>query len=93
MRATIKGLDMEWLQFAIFLLTVGGIYWTTRADLNAFRAEATADRRDILQLIRSIEQESRRFQSAMAEEMKDFHGKLERHDAEFKAYLMNHERK
>jgi hypothetical protein len=56
---------MDWIQFAILLLTIGGIFWSTRADLNALRAEASADRRDILQLIRSIDQE-----------MKDFHGRL-----------------
>lgn len=56
---------MDWLQFGIFLLTIGGIYWSTRSDLNALRAEASADRRDILQLVRSIDKE-----------MKDFHGRL-----------------
>ncbi len=56
---------MDWMQFGIFLLTLAGIYWSTRSDLNSLRAEASADRRDILQLVRSIEQE-----------MKDFHGRL-----------------
>lgn len=67
---------MDWMQFGIFLLTLGGIYWSTRTDLNSLRAEATADRRDILQLVRSIEQECRSFQSAMVQESKDFHGRL-----------------
>jgi hypothetical protein len=70
---------MEWMQFAIFLITVLGFFWATRSDMNSYRAEAAADRRDILGLIRSIEQE-----------MKDFHGRLERQDAEFKAHLMHH---
>lgn len=31
---------------------------------------------------------------AMKEEMKDFHGKLERHDAEYKAHMMHlHDKK
>ncbi len=67
---------MDWMQFAIFLLTIGAIYWSTRSDLNALRAEASADRRDILQLVRSIEQECRSFQAAMVQESKDFHGRL-----------------
>lgn len=56
---------MDWTQFGIFLMTMAGIYWSTRSDINALRAEASADRKDILQLIRSIEQE-----------IKDFHGRL-----------------
>lgn len=56
---------MDWTQFAIFIVSVLGIYWTTRQDINALRAESAADRRDILQLIRSIETE-----------IKDFHGRL-----------------
>ena len=48
-----------------------------RTDVKEIKTEAAADRRDILQLIRGIQ-----------EEIKDFHGKLERNDAEFKAHLM-----
>lgn len=43
------------------------------------RSEANADRRDILQLIRDVQKE-----------MKDFHGRLERQDAEFKHHLIHH---
>lgn len=56
---------MDWIQFSLLLLTVGAIYWSSRNDINALRAEASADRRDILNLIRAIEQE-----------VKDFHGRL-----------------
>lgn len=42
------------------------------------RSEACADRRDLGSIILAIQ-----------EEMKDFHGRLEKQDAEFKAYLMN----
>jgi len=56
---------MDWIQFGIFLLTIAGIYWSTRSDMNALRTDAAADRRDILQLIRGIDQE-----------IKDFHGRL-----------------
>ena len=41
------------------------------------RAEANSDRRESHNLIRAIQ-----------EEMKDFHGKLERQDAEFKAHML-----
>ena len=56
---------MDWTQFGILLLTIVGMFFTLRADISSNRAEATADRRDILQLIRSIQ-----------EEIKDFHGRL-----------------
>ena len=68
---------MEWIQFGILLITLGSFVWSNKADMNAYRAEASADRRDMLNIIRAVESE-----------MKDFHGRLERIDAEFKAYLM-----
>ncbi len=43
------------------------------------RAESRADSRMMLGMIQAIQQE-----------MKDFHGKLERIDADFKNHLMNH---
>ncbi len=49
---------MEWTQFLILIFTIGGLFlWN--------RSEANADRRDIMNLIRSIQ-----------EEIKDFHGRL-----------------
>jgi len=56
---------MEWVQFIIFFLGVFGLWLWNRSESNADRKEAAADRRDILNLIRSIEKE-----------MKDFHGRL-----------------
>lgn len=56
---------MDWMQFGILIVTVGGFIWTMKTDMNAYRAEASADRRDMLQLIKSIEIE-----------MRDFHGRL-----------------
>ncbi len=60
---------MEWAQFLILILTIGGLFlWNrseSRSELSVLRQESAADRRDILQLIRSIQ-----------EEIKDFHGRL-----------------
>ena len=56
---------MDWVQFAILILTVGGLFWSQKQDINLNRAEAAADRRDMLQLMRDIQ-----------EEIKDFHGRL-----------------
>jgi hypothetical protein len=61
---------MDWVQFSLFFIGVGGLWlWS--------RAEANADRRDIMNILRE-----------MKEEMKDFHGRLERQDAEFKSGLL-----
>lgn len=60
---------MDWIQFTVFIL--GNMVFTltlwlwNRTEARADRREACADRRDILNLIRSIEAE-----------MKDFHGRL-----------------
>jgi hypothetical protein len=67
---------MDWIQFGLLLISIGGMFAWIRSDIALNRSEAAADRRDILQLIRSIQ-----------EEIKDFHGRLERQDAEFKARL------
>jgi hypothetical protein len=74
---------MEWGQFAILLIALLGMFiWLkqdialNRSEASADRRDSAADRRDILNLIRTIQ-----------EEIKDFHGKLERQDAEFKGRL------
>lgn len=49
---------MDWTQFLLMFVSIGGLFlWN--------RSEANADRRDIMQLIRAIQ-----------EEIKDFHGRL-----------------
>ncbi len=56
---------MDWIQFAIFIITIGGMFAWLRTDIALNRAEACADRRDMLSIIREIK-----------EEIKDFHGRL-----------------
>lgn len=56
---------MDWSQFLILLIAVIGTFIWIKQDLSFYRSEASADRRDILHLIRSIQ-----------EEIKDFHGRL-----------------
>jgi hypothetical protein len=73
---------MDWVQFTILLIAMIGLFLSQKNDINANRTEAAADRRDMLQLLKE-----------MKDEMKDFHGRLERVDAEFKAYLINEGRK
>lgn len=56
---------MDWIQFVLFVLTIVGMFRWIQSDLSDLRKESAADRRDILMLIRSIQ-----------EEIKDFHGRL-----------------
>jgi len=60
---------MEWTQFAIFSISVFGLFlWNrseSRSDIRNIQQEIAADRRDILGLIKSIQ-----------EEIRDFHGRL-----------------
>jgi len=56
---------VDWIQFAIMLITMAGMFAWLRADTAINRSEAAADRRDILTLIRAIH-----------DEMRDFHGRM-----------------
>lgn len=67
---------MDWTQFVIFCVGVFGLFiWN--------RTESRADIRHMDQKLDSF----RDLIYAIQQEMKDFHGRLERQDAEFKAYL------
>ncbi len=56
---------MEWIQFTLLILRIGATFAWIRSDIALNRAESSADRRDILNIIRQIQ-----------EEIKDFHGRL-----------------
>ena len=70
---------MEWYQVATIVAANLGLFlWTVRQS-----------RADYLHCQRSIES----FKDVMTKESRDFHGKLERQDAEFKLRLVNIEEK
>ena len=73
---------MDWTQVLTIIGGNLGVFLWLRSESSADRRqmqqESAADRRDILQLIREIKDEA-----------KEFHGKLERQDAEFKAHLIH----
>ena len=86
---------MDWTQVlalmgAVFVANMGVIiplFLWTRSEANSDRREYANERRDILQIIRIL-------QSEIKDELKDFHGRLERQDAEFKSHILNlHEKK
>lgn len=56
---------MDWIQFVLFCIAMFGMFSWLRSDIALNRSESSADRRDILQIMRSIQ-----------EEIKDFHGRL-----------------
>jgi len=56
---------MDWIQFAIFIVSILGMFSWLRADIALNRTESSADRRDMLSLLRELK-----------DEMKDFHGRL-----------------
>jgi hypothetical protein len=56
---------MEWTQFVLFLIAIGGMYYSLKNDSKEDRQRAAEDRKEIIKTIRAIESES-----------KDFHGRL-----------------
>jgi hypothetical protein len=83
-------LEMDWIQFTIFLL--GNMIFTLTLCLWN-RTESNADRREMYALSEAIRQDAKEFWDKWALESKDFHGRLERQDAEFKAGLLLLEQK
>lgn len=67
---------VDWIQFTLLLMTLGGCFSWLKADTALNRSEAAADRRDMLNLMRAIEREGKEFRETMAQESKDFHGRL-----------------
>lgn len=60
---------MEWTQFMILAITLGGLFLWNRSENNS-------DRRMFYELLKSIEAEGNSFRQRLAEESKDFHGRL-----------------
>ena len=67
---------MNWTQFALFFLGVGGLWLWNRAEANADRRESNADRREIHALLEAIRQDAKEFREIWANESKEFHGRL-----------------
>jgi hypothetical protein len=56
---------MDWVQFILFFIGMAGMFSWLRSDIALNRTEAAQDRRDIMNIIREIQNE-----------MKDFHERL-----------------
>lgn len=70
---------MDWLQ--VLVIVFGNVAWVLPLWMWN-RSESRADQRQMLSIIQGIQQE-----------IKDFHGRLERQDAEFKAHILQHHQK
>lgn len=72
-------MEMSWIQ--VLVLAFGNLAWMLPIFF-WLRSESRADYRATLAMIDSIQKE-----------MKDFHGRLERQDAEFKSFMRHQEEK
>ena len=73
---------MDWVQLVSFFGGIAALFFWGRS-------ESRADNRQMLSLMQGIQQQI----GAIQQEMKDFHGKLERQDAEFKAHILYEHKK
>ena len=60
---------MDWTQFAVMLGTFTGLFFWNRT-------ESRSDQRQMLSIVQQIQKDSKDFQLIMAQESKDFHGRL-----------------
>lgn len=68
---------MDWLQFIIFCAGLFGLFFWNRSESRADIRNMDAKLESTRELVRAIH-----------DEMKDFHSRLEKQDAEYKAHLI-----
>jgi len=92
---------MDWTQvLAIFganlVLIVGmlgtfiGVWLHQDKKLDQYRENADVDRREIVGLIRAIQEEMKDFHGRLERQDAEFKGRQEKADAEFKAHILHH---
>jgi amino acid permease len=90
---------MDWVQFAIMIVTFIGLFiWNrteSRADIRHMDAKLESNKNLTIEIhkenqaiIEVIRKETQTVVDAIRQDMRDFHVRLERQDAEFKAFLM-----
>jgi hypothetical protein len=67
---------MDPTQFTVFLVTMAAFFVTVVGLFIWNRTESRTDQRLMLSIVQSIQSDIRAFQTAMAAESKDFHGRL-----------------
>lgn len=63
-------LTMEWTQFVLFLVAVAGMLYSIKTDARDDRQRACEDRRELVNLMRTSQQENRSITEAIREDMK-----------------------
>ena len=63
---------MNWTQFVLFLVALGGMYYSLKSDAKEDRQRSADDRKDMIKTIRAIETEIRDFHN----QTREFHGRL-----------------
>ena len=61
---------MDWTQFVLFLVNLAGMFYSIKADARDDRQRACEDRREIVNLMRTSQQENRSVTEAIREDMK-----------------------
>lgn len=71
---------MDWIQFAIFMLSLAGLFFWNRSEANSDRRDLAnainSDRKDMLTVLKGIQDEMKDFHQKYMEETRDFHGRL-----------------
>lgn len=67
---------MDWTQFALLALGFAGMYFSMRSDSRNDRQRHSDDRKDLLNMMRNFENDSKEFREKMASETKEFHGRM-----------------
>src|ERR1700678_3816299 len=79
--------NMEWVQFVIFFLGVFGLFIWNRAEARSDARHMDAQVKSNRDLIFEVHRETASLIQGIRDDMKDFHGKLERQDAEFRGIM------
>ncbi len=77
----IIGISGIGLTVVLLILTIGSFLWMARNDYRHLDAKIDA-----------IRSESKTYAECIQKDMRDFHGRLEKQDAEFKAFMRDQER-
>ena len=63
---------MDWIQFILFVLALAGMYWSLKSDFQRDRDRTYEDRKDLLNIIRNSEKDSKEFKEKSEREWKAY---------------------
>ena len=80
---------MDWLQFIIFCVGVFGLFFWNRTESRTDARHMDAKLESNRNLSIQIHKENQDVIWAIRQDIQDFHGKIERQDAEFKSHILH----